>query len=251
VTPEAQVLGGFTVSEAGSDPVLAFDGTNSLVLWEDTRGGEDYDIYGARVTMAGEVLDDSGIAVTVAAGDQVHPAVAFDGSNWRVVWQDYRDGDSAHIYGARVSRDGVVSGESPVVIAEGQQRSPDLCRGPDNSVLLVYEGWAGTVGGKTYNAYRVWGKLDPVPAVVEGRPPTVGPVRQPSTVVCGVLLLPSLSETGLCGDGVLLDISGRAVTDLHPGANDVRALAPGIYFVRDAVSGERSAASVRKVIVTR
>jgi len=40
------------------------------------------------------------------------------------------------------------------------------------------------------------------------------------------------------------------VLDLRPGANDVRALAPGVYFVREAASGERSAVSVRKVVLT-
>jgi hypothetical protein len=48
----------------------------------------------------------------------------------------------------------------------------------------------------------------------------------------------------------LLDISGRKVADLHPGANDVRALAPGVYFVR-AVSRELSAVSCSKVVITR
>jgi hypothetical protein len=49
---------------------------------------------------------------------------------------------------------------------------------------------------------------------------------------------------------VLLDASGRRVLDLHPGANDVRSLVTGVYFVR-AVSGRLSAASCKKVIVTR
>jgi len=31
---------------------------------------------------------------------------------------------------------------------------------------------------------------------------------------------------------MLLDITGRRVADLHPGANDIRHLAPGVYFVR-------------------
>jgi hypothetical protein len=44
----------------------------------------------------------------------------------------------------------------------------------------------------------------------------------------------------------LVDISGCKVLELHSGANDVRTLAPGIYFVR-----ERPASAVRKVIVTR
>jgi len=48
----------------------------------------------------------------------------------------------------------------------------------------------------------------------------------------------------------LLDTDGRQVMTLHSGANDVRALAPGVYFVR-AVDSELSAASCQKVVVTR
>jgi hypothetical protein len=42
----------------------------------------------------------------------------------------------------------------------------------------------------------------------------------------------------------LLDISGREVLDLRPGANDIRALAPGVYFVRGA-----QAQAARKVVI--
>jgi hypothetical protein len=44
----------------------------------------------------------------------------------------------------------------------------------------------------------------------------------------------------------LLDISGRKAMDLRPGANDVRALAPGVYFVREA-----QARGTRKVVIPR
>ena len=50
----------------------------------------------------------------------------------------------------------------------------------------------------------------------------------------------------------LLDVSGRKVLDLHPGANDARRLAPGVYFVREepqATGLEPQA--VRKVVLTR
>jgi hypothetical protein len=43
----------------------------------------------------------------------------------------------------------------------------------------------------------------------------------------------------------LLDISGRKVLDLKSGANDVRALAPGVYFVREEPQ------AIRKVIISR
>ena len=45
---------------------------------------------------------------------------------------------------------------------------------------------------------------------------------------------------------ILLDVSGRRVLNLQPGANDVRALAPGVYFVREA-----QAQAVRKIVITR
>jgi DNA-binding beta-propeller fold protein YncE len=44
----------------------------------------------------------------------------------------------------------------------------------------------------------------------------------------------------------LLDAAGRKVTELRTGANDVRALAPGVYFVRGA-QGQ----GVTKVVLTR
>ncbi|MFO7639686.1 MAG: T9SS type A sorting domain-containing protein [bacterium] len=56
----------------------------------------------------------------------------------------------------------------------------------------------------------------------------------------------------------LLDASGRKVMDLTPGDNDVRHLAPGVYFVRTAL-WERSPDRVlfpqflfaRKVVIQR
>jgi len=48
----------------------------------------------------------------------------------------------------------------------------------------------------------------------------------------------------------LLDISGRKVMDLRQGANDVRALAPGVYFVREA-QAPAQAPAVRRVVITR
>src|SRR5262245_39334216 len=57
-------------------PVVAFDGTNYLVVWEDSRPVEA-DIYGARVTTSGQVLDDGGLPIGVASAFQVAPDVAF------------------------------------------------------------------------------------------------------------------------------------------------------------------------------
>jgi tRNA U34 2-thiouridine synthase MnmA/TrmU len=64
----------------------------------------------------------------------------------------------------------------------------------------------------------------------------------------GRLLPPTIPEQeGWLDREKLLDISGRKVMSLQPGANDVSGLAPGVYFVRAA---ER-ASIVRKVIIAR
>jgi len=66
-------------------PAVAFDGTNYLVAWQDGRGTY-YDVYGARVSPAGAVLDPAGIAFSTAEREQLAPALAFDGTNYFVTW---------------------------------------------------------------------------------------------------------------------------------------------------------------------
>ncbi len=64
--------------------------------------------------------------------------------------------------------------------------------------------------------------------------------RHGPTIVHGVLNWPSMEAADL------LDISGRKVTQLEPGINDLSRIAPGVYFVR---SPARSA--ITKVILGR
>jgi hypothetical protein len=82
-----------------------------------------------------------------------------------------------------------------------------------------------------------------------------GTMNRSPTVVRGVLFLPeAVGGERLAVGAHLLDISGRKVLELRPGANDVSRLAPGVYFVRSersAVGREPSAVGCQKVIVTR
>jgi hypothetical protein len=57
-----------------------------------------------------------------------------------------------------------------------------------------------------------------------------------------------LQEHASPSTSCLSDVSGRKVLDLKPGANDVRMLAPGVYFVR-GVRAQAQAQAIRKVIV--
>jgi YVTN family beta-propeller protein len=91
------------------------------------------------------------------------------------------------------------------------------------------------------------------PAIEEGSQPRVLAVGLSSTVVGRVLTVPPRPNTGARAVPILLlDISGRKVLDLKPGANDVRALTPGVYLVCEGgVSREQGGAGIRKVVLTR
>jgi len=236
-----------------SEPAVAFDGANFLVVWEDCRSGSDYcDIYGARVTPQGTVLDPAGFVISQAADDQYSPAVSFDGVNFLVVWEDY-GGSDLDIYGARVTPAGVVSDSGPVVRQEGSQGAPALARGAGNNIFLVYQGWAGTVGGRTYNTDRIWGKVDPNPGIEEQSREAMGNGQKPmATIVRDVLQLEVDGGQHSAYRVELLDAAGRRVLDLHVGANDVSGLAPGVYFVRSEPSAvSRKPSAVTKVVVSR
>jgi Protein of unknown function (DUF3152) len=118
--------GGFAVSAAAGaqlDPAVAFGGSSSLVVWEDHRGGVGADLYGARVSAAGAVLDPAGIAVAADAGDERDPAVAFDGGAFLTAWDL-----SSDVYARRVSAAGAPLGSGPFALAaaSGSQSRPAL-----------------------------------------------------------------------------------------------------------------------------
>jgi hypothetical protein len=117
VTPAGAVLepNGFAISfsvNEGDYAAVASDGTDFLMAWRDGRGAGD--IFATRISAGGTILDRMPLNVSLAAGNQTNPTVAFDGTNYLVVWQDNRDTGNANLYGARVSRAGMVI-DSPAV----------------------------------------------------------------------------------------------------------------------------------------
>lgn len=120
-------------------PAVASDGQgNYLVVWQDTRSCNtplppiappfsfsecSYDIFGARVTAAGEVLDKKGFPISTAIGNQILPRVSFAGGRYLVVWYDTRNGgedrfilgNTVDIYGALVD----TKSGMPIVLNHG------------------------------------------------------------------------------------------------------------------------------------
>ncbi|ATB27228.1 hypothetical protein [Melittangium boletus] len=142
---------GIAISTAANEqlaPSVAHNGTNFLVVWQDARSGV-FDIYGARVNGSGTVLNTNGFLISVAVNAQERPSVAYNGSDFVVVWEDSRNGN-ADIYGARVSATGVVRNPSGIAISThgNNQRAPRVARlGTDCLVV-----WHDTQASKIFGA---------------------------------------------------------------------------------------------------
>jgi hypothetical protein len=150
VTPEGTVLGEFLVFSAPGEQIfqsIAFGGSNYLVVWQDTRGSgdpEESEIYGARVSPEGVVLDPGGIAICTAPGHQGNPYVTFGGGNYLVVWNDDPEPGSptqTNIFGARVAPSGALLDGPPDIGAIPISVSPIYREMPsatyDGNVYIV------------------------------------------------------------------------------------------------------------------
>jgi MYXO-CTERM domain-containing protein len=163
---------GFPISAASGNqrnPAVAFDGTNYLVVWEDTRSNVTGDIYGARVSPSGTVLDANGLSLSVRFAAQAHPAVAFDGTNYLVVWED--GAATRDIYGTRVSTAGVVLDPSAIGISTdpNDQASPAIAYDGTN-YLVAWADWRNNSTADIYGSRvsRTGSVMDPAGSQLAG-----------------------------------------------------------------------------------
>jgi hypothetical protein len=152
----------------------------------------------------------------------------------------------------------VISIADPTHLAEVGYYALNACLSADTGRGFVY---VGTYDGRFDSSYvGVWILQFYGGGGVEERLSAEVPIaKHLPAVVRGVLIIGDRRQK--TGDRAeLLDASGRKVLDLEPGANDVSALAPGVYFVvtpshfPSPPEGERAGerrrhATVAKVIV--
>jgi YVTN family beta-propeller protein len=106
----------------------------------------------------------------------------------------------------------------------------------------------------THSSYSALSLIrDTCVAVAEGRSVPRGPrLTAGATIVRGALFQPEALGRKQHAPSWLLDISGRKVMALRPGANDIRHLAPGVYFVREEPQAtSHRPQAIKKVVVAR
>jgi hypothetical protein len=171
------------------------------------------------------------------------PCVVASGTNVHVVWQDGRVGRDVYYRG---STDGGETWLAEQQLAYDSARSfiPQLAVGG----AALHAVWVDHRTGKPDLFYVR--NLTGNSAVADAAPPVRSQAPLHTTIVSSILLLPKSQAPNTRFQAELLDIGGRKVMNLQPGANDVSRLSSGVYFVR-AVSRELSAVSCRKVVIQR
>ncbi len=85
-----------STTTSSRSPAVAFDGTNYLVVWDTGLYLPTGRVMGMRVAPDGTLLDGtvaSGGFVIADPGTHQNPAVAFDGRNFLVAWEDTTSGE--------------------------------------------------------------------------------------------------------------------------------------------------------------
>jgi len=135
-------------------PRVAFGGGKFLVVWQDLRGGKDYDLYAARVSPEGKILDPDGVAVSAEKGNQCQPAICFDGSAFQILWRDFRNGGDYDIFGGRVSPAGKLLDGTGVLVQKRVMGTFTCFAGPPG----VGSNASGQVLGAAYLGWSKYGK---------------------------------------------------------------------------------------------
>jgi len=238
--------------------VGANDAGDYFVAWQDWRNS-NWDIYGARVTGGGTILDSSGIAICTSPGNQTLPVVSYDGTYYIVIWQDLRDSTDWQLYGAQINSSGTVISTYEVCMQLGSQFTPELTRGNNDQLLLTYSGWTDSINSHDAKTMRIWGKFYPFTGVKETEEARMKEYDlrinpNPFRKACHLKYdLKQAADVNI----LIYDVAGRCVKAIaaekqnagsHCVACNLQDMSYGVYFIK-LVS--RNASEIIKVVLLK
>jgi hypothetical protein len=132
-------------SETHYAPAIGSNIGVALIVWEDDRTypGDNWNIYGRRVLVTGDVFDDpDGLDIATGERNERRADVAWNGSNFQVVYEVSEVVDNfydtkADIYGSRVTETGVVLAPSGFAIEESETQDVRPAVGGSGGTSLV------------------------------------------------------------------------------------------------------------------
>jgi hypothetical protein len=129
-------------------PAVAWGGTSFFVTWVDGRLLQGPDVFGARVSSSGEVLDPEDIPIATLNRNETEPAVAFDGTYFLVVWVSHGKSNGTFnldIDGARLTQGGALIDPDGIGIATaaGSQKAPAVTSNGDGFFVVWQDPGSG------------------------------------------------------------------------------------------------------------
>ncbi|MGC2238631.1 MAG: Ig-like domain-containing protein [Pyrinomonadaceae bacterium] len=115
----------------GSDATsaqVATDGTDFFVIWRDDRYAYN-EIYGTRVSAAGQVLDPNGIllsGINTNYTQQGSTALCFDGVNYIAAYHTRQNGFNESIHASRIAPNGTLLTPNPIVVSNSESLQPAI-----------------------------------------------------------------------------------------------------------------------------
>lgn len=136
-------------------PGLAFDGSNYMLQWDDSRlNPPEYDQWVARVTPQGEVVDSNGIPVDTSSGNQYNNDLGFLGSGYLACWCDYSTGEG-DLYGRRIGTDGIWIDTIALTVcnATGNQETPRVFQDTEKFIVAWKDSRNGVTNADLYAVF--------------------------------------------------------------------------------------------------
>jgi hypothetical protein len=118
---------------------IAWTGKVFGAVWEDRRD-QDFEIYFNRLDSKGQKLAQD-LRVTNAPNFSLRPDLAWDGTEFVVVWSDRREGDAnGRIFGQRIAVNGTLVGENVPLSDEGTDAdNPHVAKGATELGIVLNE----------------------------------------------------------------------------------------------------------------
>jgi len=124
-------------------PAIASRGVDTLVVWEDHRASSP-DVFGARVSAGGVVLEPKGISLVASPDAEVEPAVAWNGTRYLLSWIDKNARGAAVVLVQPFGPDGVVIGPASQLTSPNLVAYAPAVASAGQAFLVTWHGWIGS-----------------------------------------------------------------------------------------------------------